>query len=67
MPPTISRPSKIRGSIGLIRGKPSDRSVASMHRFPVFAWRRTKISAMRGAPSANSSHVLMAGDATGKP
>jgi adenylate kinase family enzyme len=31
MPPTMSRHSKIRGSIGLIRGKPSDRSVASMH------------------------------------
>ena len=34
MPPIHSVPSKNRGSIGLIRGNPSARRVASMHRFP---------------------------------
>jgi hypothetical protein len=57
-------PSKIRGSIGLIRGNPSARRVASMHRFPAAAWRRTKISAIRGAAAANSSQVATAVNAS---
>jgi hypothetical protein len=55
IPPIHSWFSKKRGSIGLIRGKPSGRSVPSMQRFPVAACRRAKTSAMRGAASANSS------------
>ena len=31
-----------------------------MHRFPAAAWRRTKISAIRGAAAANSSQVATA-------
>ena len=62
MPPIHSVPSKNRGSIGLIRGNPSGRRVASMHRLPAAAWRRTKISAIRGACAANSSQVAMTRD-----
>jgi nicotinamidase-related amidase len=55
-------PSKKRGSMGLIRGNPSGRRVASMHSLPAAAWRRTKISAIRGACAANSSQVAMTRD-----
>jgi hypothetical protein len=58
--PTIhSWSSKTLGSIGLILGKPSERSVASRHRLPVAAWRRVKMAAIRGAPSVNSFQVVM--------
>jgi hypothetical protein len=60
IPMTHSVPSKNRGSIGLIRGNPSGRRVASMHSFPAAACRRTKISAIRGAAAANSSQVATA-------
>jgi hypothetical protein len=46
--------SKMMGSMGLIRGKPSERSVASMQRFSVAVCLRTKISAILGASAANS-------------
>jgi hypothetical protein len=60
MPTSHNSSSKIRGSSGLIRGYPSERSVASRHRLPVAAWRRAKMPAMRGAAAAKSVQVVMA-------
>src|SRR5215217_2792281 len=59
MPTIHNCPSKILGSIGLIRGNPSERRVASMHKLPVAAWRRVKMAAIRGAAWVNSIHVVM--------
>ena len=53
MPTSTNSPSKMRGSMGLIRGYPSERSVARRQSFPVAVCRRTKTSAIRGDSSEN--------------
>ena len=59
MPTIHNWSSKTLGSIGLIRGYPSERRVASMHRLPAAAWRRAKIAAICGALLANSLQFVM--------
>ena len=57
--PSRSRNFAVFG-IPPIRGNPSGRLVASMQRLPVATWRRTKISAIRGA-TLNSVQVVTPG------
>ncbi|SKW57087.1 Uncharacterised protein [Mycobacteroides abscessus subsp. abscessus] len=59
MPPTMSLPSKRRGSIGLMRGAPLRRRVERKHRLRVSAWRRVKTSATVGASRVNSRQEVM--------